>query len=44
MVAVAQQMATGSFDVVERIEASHSPFISQPGKVAEILVRAAGGA
>jgi len=32
------------FDVVERLAAGHSPFISCTGKLAEILDRAAGGA
>lgn len=41
MVGMARDLAPGSFDVVERLEASHSPFISKPKELAEILLRAA---
>ncbi|TVY75868.1 hypothetical protein LSUE1_G005114 [Lachnellula suecica] len=43
MLAMAGQMAPGSFDVVERVEAGHSAFISRPEVVVGILVGAAGG-
>jgi hypothetical protein len=41
MIAMAKQMAPTSFDVIERSDASHSPFISQPEWLAEKLIRAA---
>ena len=41
MIAQAKAIAPTSFDLVERLDASHSPFLSQPGKVAEFLERAA---
>lgn len=41
MIAAAKAMAPGAFDVVERIAASHSPFISQPEWFADKLVKAA---
>ena len=44
MVAMAKGMAPNSFDVVERCDASHSPFISQPEWLAEKFIKAAGGA
>jgi len=39
MVARAQELAPGSLARVERLEAGHSPFVSQPERVAEILMR-----
>jgi hypothetical protein len=44
MIAAAQQAAPKSFDVVERCDASHSPFISQPEWLAEKLAEAASSA
>ncbi|PMD13988.1 prolyl aminopeptidase-like protein [Hyaloscypha hepaticicola] len=44
MLANAHQMAPGSFDVIERCSASHSPFISQPEWLADKLIKGAGGA
>lgn len=44
MVGQARSIAPASFDLVERLDAGHSPFLSQPEKVAEYLERAAGGA
>jgi hypothetical protein len=41
MVGMAQNIAPGSFDVVERCNASHSPFISKPEWLAEKLIQAA---
>ncbi|CZR64208.1 uncharacterized protein PAC_14106 [Phialocephala subalpina] len=41
MVAAAKAMAPNAFDTVERVDASHSPFISQPEWLAEKLVKAA---
>lgn len=41
MVAAAKEMAPSAFDTVERVKASHSPFISQPEWLAEKLVEAA---
>lgn len=43
MIAMAQQMAPESFDVIERCSAGHSPFLSQPKWLASKLVKAAGG-
>jgi len=44
MIGMAHQIAASSFDVIERCNASHSPFISQSGWLAEKLIKAAGGA
>jgi hypothetical protein len=44
MIGMAQDVAPSSFDVVERCDASHSPFISQPEWLADKFVKAAGGA
>jgi pimeloyl-ACP methyl ester carboxylesterase len=44
MIAMAKGMAANSFDVIERCEASHSPFLSMPEYLASVLVKAAGGA
>lgn len=44
MVAQARVTAPNAFDVVEKIDASHSPFISQPEILAKLLIKAAGGA
>jgi hypothetical protein len=41
MIAGAQQAAPSAFDVVEKCDASHSPFLSQPEWLAEKLVKAA---
>ncbi|KUJ14639.1 alpha/beta-hydrolase [Mollisia scopiformis] len=41
MVAAAKAAAPRAFDVVERCDASHSPFISQPEWLAEKLIKAA---
>jgi len=41
MVGMAYSMAPGSFDIVEKLEAGHSPFISLPEKTAEILIKSA---
>jgi hypothetical protein len=43
IVAAAQKVAPNAFDVVERCDAGHSPFISQPEWLAEKLIKAAGG-
>jgi hypothetical protein len=42
MVAMAQQKAPGSFDLVETCDASHSPFLSMPETVAQFLIKASG--
>jgi hypothetical protein len=42
MIQTAQAAVPSSFDVVERVDASHSPFISQPEWLAEKLAKAAG--
>jgi len=44
MIGSAQQMVPTSFDVIERCDASHSPFISQPEWLAEKLIKAAASA
>lgn len=44
MIAMAQGMAPGSFDVVERCGAGHSPFLSVPETCVAFLVKCAGGA
>ncbi|KAL3418116.1 hypothetical protein PVAG01_09831 [Phlyctema vagabunda] len=44
MIKQAQEIAPSSFDVVERCDAGHSPFVSQPEWLAEKLVKAAGSA
>jgi hypothetical protein len=41
MVAGAKAAAQSAFDVVERTDASHSPFISQPEWLADKLIKAA---
>lgn len=41
MIAMAQGQEAKSFDVVERVDASHSPFLSQPKWLAEKLIKAA---
>ncbi|KAH6721258.1 prolyl aminopeptidase-like protein [Leptodontidium sp. 2 PMI_412] len=41
MIAGAKQVAPEAFDVVERCDASHSPFLSQPEWLAEKLVESA---
>lgn len=41
MVAGAKAAAPSAFDVVERVDASHSPFISQPEWLAEKFIKAA---
>lgn len=38
---MAHSIAPESFDIVEKLEAGHSPFISLPGKTAEILIKSA---
>jgi len=43
MIGMAKSMAPNSFDVLEKCDASHSPFISQPEWLAEKLIKAAGG-
>jgi pimeloyl-ACP methyl ester carboxylesterase len=43
MINQAKSIAPSSFDLVERLDSGHSPFLSQPEKVAEYLERAAGG-
>jgi hypothetical protein len=42
MIAKAKELAPTSFDVIERSDAGHSPFISQPEWLAEKLIEAAG--
>jgi len=42
MVAKARAKVSTAFDVVERVDASHSPFISQPQWLADKLAEAAG--
>lgn len=41
MIKSAQAIAPNAFDTVERIDAGHSPFISQPEWLAEKLIKAA---
>ncbi|KAE8445584.1 hypothetical protein EG329_013217 [Mollisiaceae sp. DMI_Dod_QoI] len=41
MIAAAKEIAPSAFDVVERCDAGHSPFISQPEFLAEKLIKAA---
>jgi len=41
MIGMAQSMAPSSFDVIEKCNAGHSPFISQPEWLAEKLIKAA---
>lgn len=41
MIAAAKQAAPESFDIVERCQASHSPFLSVPEWLAEKLVESA---
>jgi hypothetical protein len=41
MIAKAKELAPTSFDVIERSDAGHSPFISQPEWLAEKLIKAA---
>ncbi|KAF7883879.1 hypothetical protein EAF00_011191 [Botryotinia globosa] len=42
MIRGAQEIAEGSFGTIERKNAGHSPFISQPEWLAEKLIKAAG--
>jgi hypothetical protein len=43
MIAAAQAAAPNSFDVVETIKSSHTPFVSVPSRLAEKIAKAAGG-
>jgi len=43
MIAAAQAVAPKSFDVVETVEAGHSPFLSKSQWLAEKIAEAAGG-
>jgi hypothetical protein len=39
----AAEVGFEAFDIVERLDASHSPFLSMPDRVAAYLERAASG-
>jgi pimeloyl-ACP methyl ester carboxylesterase len=41
MIAKAKELAPTSFDVIERSDAGHSPFVSQPEWLTEKLIKAA---
>ncbi|CZS97935.1 related to signal peptide protein [Rhynchosporium agropyri] len=41
MIAGAKEMAPGAFDVIEKCQSGHSPFVSQPAWLAEKLVESA---
>jgi hypothetical protein len=43
MIAMAQAKNPKAFDIVERCEASHSPFLSMPDTLAAFLVKSSKG-